>query len=82
MCHTLAVAGVAFANGGDNIGVYVPVFTTPNTAGLVTYCAVFLVMVGVWCVLRLFLATRPAVAYALTRWSTSSCPSSWSASGD
>jgi len=24
---TLAVAGVTFANGGDNIGVYVPVFT-------------------------------------------------------
>ncbi|GAA1238880.1 cadmium resistance protein CadD (predicted permease) [Oryzihumus leptocrescens] len=63
----LAVAGVTFANGGDNIGVYVPVFTTTNAAGLVTYCAAFLVMVGIWCALGLFFATRPMVARALSR---------------
>lgn len=64
----LAVAGVTFANGGDNIGVYVPVFTTTNTAGLITYCAAFLFMVGIWCALGLFLASRPLVASALSRW--------------
>jgi cadmium resistance protein CadD (predicted permease) len=31
----LAVGAVTFANGGDNIGVYVPVFTTAGTGGLV-----------------------------------------------
>jgi cadmium resistance protein CadD (predicted permease) len=64
----LTVAGVTLANGGDNIGVYVPVFATTNTAGLITYCAVFLVMVGIWCALGLYLATRPMVANALARW--------------
>lgn len=64
----LTVAGVTLANGGDNIGVYVPVFAITNTAGLITYCAVFLVMVGIWCALGLYLATRPMVANALTRW--------------
>jgi cadmium resistance protein CadD (predicted permease) len=64
----LTVAGVTFANGGDNIGVYVPVFATTDTAGRITYCAVFLVMVGIWCALGLFLATRPVVARAMTRW--------------
>lgn len=64
----LAVAGVTVANGGDNIGVYVPVFTTTNTAGVLTYCAVFLVMVGIWCALGHFFATRPVVATALSRW--------------
>jgi cadmium resistance protein CadD (predicted permease) len=44
---------VTFANGGDNIGVYVPVFTITNTAGLITYCAAFLLMVGIWCALGL-----------------------------
>jgi len=63
----LAVAGVTFANGGDNIGVYVPVFTTTDAAGLITYGAAFLVMVGVWCALGHFLATRPVVARALSR---------------
>ncbi len=42
----LAVAGVTFANGGDDIGV--PVFTATNTTDLITYCAVFLVMVGLF----------------------------------
>lgn len=64
----LAVAGVTFANGGDNIGAYVPVFATTNASGLITYCAVFLIMVGIWCALGLFFATRPIVASALSRW--------------
>ncbi|MDT7697114.1 MAG: hypothetical protein QOI75_6481, partial [Pseudonocardiales bacterium] len=53
----LTVAAVTFANGGDNIGVYVPVFATAGPAGLVGYSAVFLVLVGVWCGVGRFLAT-------------------------
>ena len=64
----LSVATVIFANGGDNIGVYLPVFATTSTAHVVTFCAVFLVMVGLWCALGRFLATRRPVAQALSRW--------------
>jgi cadmium resistance protein CadD (predicted permease) len=64
----LAVAGVTLANGGDNIGVYVPVFASSGTGSLVGYVVVFLVLVGVWCVAGRFLATRPVVARALSRW--------------
>jgi cadmium resistance protein CadD (predicted permease) len=63
-----AVATVTIANGGDNIGVYVPVFAVAGTAGLVTYATVFLVLVGVWCLAGRFLATRPVVARLLARW--------------
>jgi cadmium resistance protein CadD (predicted permease) len=45
----------------------VPVFTTTNAASLATYAAAFLVMVGAWCALGLFSATRPMVARALSR---------------
>ena len=62
-----AVAAVTLANGGDNIGVYVPVFATAGPAGLVGYTVVFLVLVGVWCVVGRFLATRPPVARTLAR---------------
>jgi cadmium resistance protein CadD (predicted permease) len=62
----LAVAGVTFANGGDNVGVYVPVFAA--SGDLVVYVVVFLVLVGVWCAVGWFLATRPVVARALARW--------------
>ena len=62
----LAVAGVTLANGGDNIGVYVPVFTV--TGSLWLYVVVFLVLVGVWCAAGWFLASRQVVARALARW--------------
>jgi cadmium resistance protein CadD (predicted permease) len=62
----LAVAGVTLANGGDNIGVYVPVFTTSGDIGV--YVVVFLVLVGVWCAAGRFLATREVVARTLSRW--------------
>ncbi|MEU1390121.1 MULTISPECIES: cadmium resistance transporter [unclassified Nonomuraea] len=66
--RTLEVAAVTFANGGDNIGVYVPVFATAGPAGTGGYVAVFLVLVGVWCAAGRFFATRPLVARALSRW--------------
>jgi cadmium resistance protein CadD (predicted permease) len=64
----LEVAAVTFANGGDNIGVYVPVFATAGVGGMTGYVAVFLVLVGVWLVAGRFLATRAAIAKALSRW--------------
>lgn len=60
----LAVAAVTFANGDDNIGVYVPAFAGAGTGGLV----VFLALVAVWCLAGRFFATRPVIAHALARW--------------
>ncbi|GAA2587167.1 cadmium resistance transporter [Winogradskya consettensis] len=64
----LQVAAVTFANGGDNIGVYVPVFTVAGPGGMTIYAGVFLVGVALWCAAGWFLATRPPVARALSRW--------------
>lgn len=64
----LQVAAVTFANGGDNIGVYVPVFAVAGTASMVGYVLVFLAGVAVWCAISWFLAGRPLVARALSRW--------------
>ncbi|MEU5695183.1 cadmium resistance transporter [Actinosynnema sp. NPDC020468] len=60
-----SVAAVTLANGGDNIGVYVPVFATTGITG---YAVVFLLLVAVWCALGHFVATRPAATHLLTRW--------------
>lgn len=44
----IAVALVTVANGGDNLGVYIPLFAhTP--AWIPVYAAVFAVMTGLWC---------------------------------
>ncbi|TQS46493.1 cadmium resistance transporter [Cryptosporangium phraense] len=64
----LTVAAVTFANGGDNIGVYVPVFATAGAGGTSVYVVVFLVLVAVWVAAGRFFATRPAVAGVLSRW--------------
>lgn len=62
------VAAVTFANGGDNIGVYVPVFLNVAPATVVTYCIVFLVLVAVLVMLAKLIATRPPIAEILERW--------------
>ncbi|MFI0821338.1 cadmium resistance transporter [Streptomyces sp. NPDC021098] len=64
----LEVATVTFANGGDNIGVYVPVFATAGIGGMSVYAVVFLVLVAVWCFAGRFFATRPVIAKVLARW--------------
>lgn len=62
------VAAVTFANGGDNIGVYVPVFLAVGTGALVAYCVVFLALVAVLVLAAKFVATRKPIAEVLERW--------------
>lgn len=64
----LTIAAVTFANGGDNIGVYVPVFATVGTAGIVAYSVVFLALVAVLVAAARFVATRKPIAEVLERW--------------
>ncbi|MEE6168177.1 MULTISPECIES: cadmium resistance transporter [unclassified Mycolicibacterium] len=64
----LHVAVVTFANGGDNIGVYVPVFAVAGVGSIVGYVAVFLVGVAIWCAAGYYLAAKPAIATVLSRW--------------
>ena len=64
---TATVAAVTFANGGDNIGVYVPVFAVAGPSGMPAYVIVFLIGVGVLCALSQRIAEHPAVAVVLER---------------
>ena len=61
------VAGVTFANGGDNIGVYTPVFLSVEPLAVVAYCVIFLALVAVLVALARFVATRPPIAEVLER---------------
>ncbi len=62
------VAAVTFANGGDNIGVYVPVFLNISTPAVIAFCIVFLVLVAVLVAMAKFVATRRPIAEVLERW--------------
>jgi cadmium resistance protein CadD (predicted permease) len=59
----LAVAAVTFSNGGDNIGVYVPLFSKYNIVSqITTLTAVFIAMTAVWCIISYYFVNHPLVA--------------------
>ena len=62
------VAAVTFANGGDNIGVYVPVFVSVSWGAVLAYCIVFLALVAVLVFLAKWISSRKPIAEALERW--------------
>ena len=64
--QVLAVAGVTVANGGDNLGVYVPLFAAALER-VALYAAVFLAMTGAWCWLGHFLVSHPVVGERVRR---------------
>jgi cadmium resistance protein CadD (predicted permease) len=57
----LSVAAVTIANGGDNIGVYTPVFTTCTVIEIVLFGVVFVLMTGVWCLAARWLVNHWAL---------------------
>lgn len=65
--QVLAVASVTVANGGDNIGAYVPLFATALEA-IATYALTFAVMTGVWCALGYLLVNNKILGGAIRRY--------------
>lgn len=65
--QTYKVATVAFANGGDNIGIYVPLFASSNIIELVMTLGIFFVMLGMWIYIANQLSQHPAIAPILSR---------------
>ncbi|MDZ8033350.1 MULTISPECIES: cadmium resistance transporter [unclassified Nostoc] len=66
--QTYRVSAVTIANGGNNIGIYVPLFASSNLPSLgvilcVCYCAV-----GMWCLLSYNLTRNPLMTPVLTRY--------------
>ncbi len=69
----LAVAGVTIANGGDNLGVYIPMFSSaPRLMPL--YVAVFSVMTAILCVLSYYLVNNPLLGKRLARYGRVALP--------
>ncbi|MEG3850115.1 cadmium resistance transporter [Microcoleus sp. herbarium19] len=72
--QTLNVAAVTAANGGDNIGIYLPLFASSNLPSLMVILAVFFVLVGVWSYAAYRLTRRMAIAKLLTRYTQAIVP--------
>src|SRR5919107_5908336 len=63
-----AVAAVTFSNGGDNIGVYIPLFAKYNSVIQNTALATnFMAMTAVWCIAAYYLVNHPLIASKIRR---------------
>lgn len=72
--QTYSVAAVTVANGGDNIGIYVPLFASNTLESLAVILGVFFGMVGVWCYAAYRLIQMRAIADTLTRYGNQLVP--------
>lgn len=59
--NILKVAGVTIANGGDNIGIYIPVFSSMKLYSILITVIVFLLLTALWCFIGFKLAEHPFV---------------------
>ena len=63
-----SVATVTFANGGDNIGIYVPLLASVGFARMGIIVFVFLALVAVWCYVGYRMGGHPTVADEIDRY--------------
>lgn len=66
IAQAFTVAGVTLANGGDNLGVYIPLFATAPQA-IITYVLVFAVMTAAWCALGYLAVNNPLIGSRIRR---------------
>ena len=69
-----SVAAITFANGGDNVGIYAPLFANSAWEELLVILASFFSLVGVWCFTAFQLTRLPLIAEVLTRYGNQLIP--------
>lgn len=57
----IKVFSVTFANGGDNIAIYIPLFTSMSLVGILVTLIIFVILIALWCFIVLKLAEYPFV---------------------
>jgi cadmium resistance protein CadD (predicted permease) len=65
--QAMTVGGVTVANGGDNLGVYIPLFAA-GPAAIAVYIAIFSMMTVLWCALGYALVNNPLLGHRVRRY--------------
>ena len=63
-----AVSIVTISNGGDNIGVYVPLFAIHTIGQILLFIAVFLLITSVWCFMAYYIANHTYAGEKIRRY--------------
>jgi cadmium resistance transport/sequestration family protein len=64
----LSVALVTIANGGDNIGIYIPFFVTLVWSEKIIAITIFLLMTLLWCFVSKYLAHHPLLRNSIEKY--------------
>ena len=64
----LGVMMVTIANGGDNIGIYIPLFVTLAWTQKIAMIVIFLLMTLLWCTIAKYLANHPLLKASLSKY--------------
>lgn len=59
--NVLKVSSVTIANGADNIGIYIPLFTRMNLMGIVVTVMIFGILIALWYFIGEKLAEHPFI---------------------
>lgn len=63
----LFITTITIANGGDNVGIYVPIFSNLPWLPMLIMIFVFTIMTLLWCLLALYLTSHPKLAEPIKR---------------
>lgn len=66
--QTFKVASVTFANGGDNIGVYAPLFASMSIFPLILTIIIFMIMIGFWCIIGYLMVSNRILGCKLQKY--------------
>jgi cadmium resistance protein CadD (predicted permease) len=66
--QTYRVSAVTIANGGNNIGIYVPLFAASTLTTLGVIVSICYATVGLWYFLSYHLTRQPAIAFVIARY--------------
>lgn len=64
----IKVFSVTCANGGDNIGIYIPLFTRMDLVSIIVTIVIFMFLVAIWCFIALKLSKHPLVQKFIERY--------------
>lgn len=70
----ISVAMVTFANGGDNIGVYTPLFAGLHIQNIYLYLFIFILMTGLWCLFARYLVRHKRLKKHFARYGKTLLP--------
>jgi cadmium resistance protein CadD (predicted permease) len=62
------IALITFSNGGDNIGIYTPLFAVSDAKRVFTFIAIFYVLIAIWCAVGYLLTRHRVVAIGMQKY--------------